>query len=141
MSVSAALFDDVMSLVLLAALLAAIRTGELPSATHLVLLGGNIGLFFVVTFAIGLFIIPRVGHLIGRAKVAEFELSAMLVCALGYAYLAELLELHFILGAFVAGLFISPLTTKARDLEAVKQKVSGVTYGFFAPVFFASIDM
>jgi Kef-type K+ transport system membrane component KefB len=141
MIVSAALFDDVMSLVLLAALLAVIRTGELPSATHLVLLGGNIGLFFVVTFAIGLFIIPRVGHLIGRAKVAEFELSAMLVCALGYAYLAELLELHFILGAFVAGLFFNRTTMDDRIYENVKAKISGITSGFLAPLFFASIGL
>lgn len=141
MIVSAALFDDVFSLVLLAALLAAIRTGGLPSATEIAALLGNIALFFAITIGIGLFVIPKVGHLVGRAKVAEFELSALLVCALGYAYLAELFGLHFILGAFMAGLFFNRTTLDRGVYEDVKAKVSGITSGFLAPVFFASIGL
>jgi len=141
MIVSAAIFDDVLSLVLLTALLAVIRTGELPGTFEVIGLAGNIALFFAITIGIGLFVIPKIGHLLGAAKVAEFELSALLVGALGYAILAELLGLHFILGAFMAGLFFTRTTTEKRVYEDVKTKISGITSGFLAPVFFASIGL
>jgi Kef-type K+ transport system membrane component KefB len=141
MIVSAALFDDVMSLVLLAVLLGVIQTGELPGAWEIAGLALNIVLFFGITTGISTLLIPRIAHLIGRAKVAEFELSALLTGALAYAYLAELLGLHFILGAFIAGLFFTRRTMDEPVYENVKSKVSGITNGFLAPIFFASIGL
>lgn len=141
MIVSAALFDDIMSLVLLAVLLGIIRTGDVPGLWEIARLGLNIVLFFGITGGIGALVIPRVGHLLGRARVAEFELSALLATALAYAYLAEILGLHFILGAFVAGLFFTRTTIDEAVFEGVKSKVSGITSGFLAPIFFASIGL
>jgi len=141
MIISAALFDDVMSLILLAILLAMIETGTLPGFVELGGLLLNVGIFFALTFGIGLLLIPRIGHLIGRARVSEFEFSAMLVSALAYSVLAEALGLHFILGAFVAGLFFNRTTMDDAIFDRVKTKVSGITSGFLAPVFFASIGL
>ncbi|MEZ5499103.1 MAG: cation:proton antiporter [Steroidobacteraceae bacterium] len=141
MIVSAALFDDVLSLVLLAVLLAVIRTGELPSTFEVLTIIGNVAAFFAITIGIGLFAIPRIGHLLGKATVAEFEFSALLVYALGYAFLAERFGLHFIVGAFVAGLFFNRTTVDNNFYEGVKARVSGITSGFLAPVFFASIGL
>jgi Kef-type K+ transport system membrane component KefB len=141
MIVSAALFDDIMSLVLLAALLGVIRTGEVPGVEAFAVLAGKIILFFAVTVGIGLLVVPRFAHLIGRAKVAEFELTALLVGALGYAWFAELLGLHFILGAFMAGLFFNRTVLDKKVYDDVKAKVSGITSGFLAPIFFASIGL
>lgn len=139
--VSAALFDDIFSLILLAVLTSVLESGALPSAWALAWLVAKVIAYFGVTVAIGWFLFPLIGRYIERARVSEFEFSMLLVVAMLYAVIAELMGMHFVLGAFVAGLFISPLTTNARDLEAVKQKISGVTYGFFAPVFFASIGL
>jgi Kef-type K+ transport system membrane component KefB len=141
MIVSAALVDDVLSLVLLAVLLGVIRTGEVPGLWALAWIGLKVGLFFGITSLVGMFVVPRIAHLIGRAKVAEFELSALLVAALAYAWLAEVLGLHFILGAFVAGLFFSRTTIDETIFEGIKGKVSGITSGFLAPIFFASIGL
>jgi len=139
--VSAALFDDVFSLILLAVLTSVLESGALPSAWALTWLFAKVAAYFAVTVAIGWYLFPLIGRYIERAWVAEFEFSMLLVVALLYAVIAELMGMHFVLGAFVAGLFISHLTTNPGDLEAVNQKVSGVTYGFFAPVFFASIGL
>lgn len=49
--------------------------------------------------------------------------------------------MHFILGAFLAGLFFVRQTVDPAAYEAVKARVSGVTTGFLAPLFFASIGM
>ncbi|GAB4137915.1 MAG: cation:proton antiporter [Sphingomonadales bacterium] len=141
MIISAAIFDDVLSLLLLALLLALIRTGGLPPATELVMLGVKIVGFFAIAIIFGLFVMPRLGRLLLRAKVEEFELSALLATALALSLLAESLELHFILGAFLAGLFFSRRNTNKRVYDDVAKKISGLTSGFLAPIFFASIGL
>lgn len=139
--VSAAIFDDVLSLLLLAVLTAVARTGELPELGGIMRLSGKIALFFTVTFAIGHFLFPRVGKLIKRFQADEFELSVLLIVAMSFAWLAEALQLHFILGAFVAGLFFGRRTVGEEVYADVKNKVSGITSGFLAPIFFASIGL
>ena len=76
-----------------------------------------------------------------RSMSEEFEFSILLVVALGFAVLAEELNLHFILGAFAAGLFFTKRTMSEDMFKAVKQRTSGITTGFLAPIFFASIGL
>jgi Kef-type K+ transport system membrane component KefB len=137
--VSAALFDDVLSLVLLAVLTAVIETGALPDAAGLALLLGKIVLFFLIAGVIGMRIFPYLGRVARRLRGAEFEFSFLLVAALGYAVLAELLSMHFIIGAFVAGLFFVRRTIDPDTHEDVTAKVRAMSSGFLAPLFFASI--
>jgi Kef-type K+ transport system membrane component KefB len=49
--------------------------------------------------------------------------------------------MHFILGAFLAGLFFVRGTFDEKTYEDVFRKTSGLTTGFLAPVFFASIGL
>jgi Kef-type K+ transport system membrane component KefB len=72
-------------------------------------------------------------------KTQELEMSAMLVAAFAFAVLAEALGLHFILGAFVAGLFFGRKTIDEESYDRVKSAISAMTFGFLAPIFFASI--
>ena len=139
--VSAAVFDDVLSLVLLAVLTAVARTGEFPAAAGLILVFGKILLFFGITFVIGQFVFPRIGKWINRFAADELELSVMLIVAMSFAWLAEALDLHFILGAFMAGLFFGRQTVGKGTYNDVRKKVSGITSGFLAPIFFASIGL
>lgn len=141
MIVSAAVIDDVLSLLLLAALTGVIRSGSLPDPASIGLLVLKVASFFIVAIAIGVFVFPRAAKMLKRARVDEFEFSALLIAALAYALLAEALELHFIMGAFIAGLFFSHQTPNAEIFENVKGKLSGITFGFLAPVFFASIGL
>jgi len=139
MIVSAAIIDDVLSLALLAVLTAMIRSGTLPGAGALGLMGLQLVVFFVVSTLLGRYVLPRLSRLFKSANSGEFEFSALLIFALAESMLAEALGLHFILGAFLAGLFFSRRTPDHETYEDVKRKVSGVTTGFLAPVFFASI--
>jgi len=139
--VSAAIFDDVLSLVLLAVLTAVARTGTLPQYEGLLILGGCIALFFTVTYLVGQFLFPPIGHLINRFHADELQLSLLLILAMSFAWLAEMLGLHFILGAFMAGLFFGHYSVGKETYSDVKKKVSGITSGFFAPIFFASIGL
>ncbi len=140
--VSAAVFDDVLSLILLAGLTALIRTGGLPSTPELLLLLGKVALFFLLVTVVGNYLLPLGGQLVRRfVKVEELELSYLLIVAFGFSVLAEALAMHFIVGAFIAGLFFGRQTINEEVYEDVKGKLSGLTSGFLAPLFFASIGL
>lgn len=137
--VSAAVFDDILSLLLLAWLTGMMGAGGSPGLAELALLFGKIVLFFIVTAVVGLFIFPWGGRFMHHLKVRELELSAMLVAAFAFAVLAEMLGLHFILGAFAAGLYFGRKTIDVKSYERVRETISAMTFGFLAPIFFASI--
>ena len=141
MIVSAAIIDDILGLLLLAVLTAVIRTGEMPDPAGLLWLGGQIILFMAIVTAIGLYILPRLERVFHRSMSEEFEFSILLVVAFGFAVLAEALHMHFILGAFAAGLFFTKRTMDTDVFKGVQSRISGITTGFLAPVFFASIGL
>jgi Na+:H+ antiporter len=137
--VAAAVIDDVFSLVLLSILVAVIRNGEIPDWEHLGMLVGRLLMFFIFAILVGRYLLPWLGRLLRWLKADEFEFSSLLMVSLAYAVLAEALNLHFILGAFIAGLFFSRQTMGNEIYEDVKNKLNAVTVGFLAPIFFASI--
>lgn len=139
--VSAAVFDDVLSLVILAILIALINTGELPGAEGILTLVGGVTAFFAVTIAIGSWLLPRMAPLIDRLRSDELDFTLLLILGFAFAVLAEQLGLHFILGAFMAGLFFMRRTIDEDTYSSVEERVSGVTSGFLAPLFFASIGL
>lgn len=141
MIVSAAVIDDALSLILLAVLTAVIKSGSIPGGMQLAHLVFNVILFFAVTSLIGYYLFPAAGKLFQKTKADEFELSMLLISAFSYAVLAELLGMHFILGAFQAGLFFSRKQTTKETYEDIQTKIQGVTNGFLAPVFFASVGL
>jgi Kef-type K+ transport system membrane component KefB len=71
----------------------------------------------------------------------EFEFSALLVAALAYALLAEALGMHFIIGAFFAGLFFIRSTVDKEVYERIREGLNTFTHGLFGPIFFASIGL
>ncbi len=137
--VSAAVFDDILSLLLLAWLTGMIGAGEPPGFAEFALLSGKIVLFFIVTTIIGLFVFPWGGRLMHHLKAHELEISAVLVGAFAFSVLAEMLGLHFIVGAFVAGLYFGQKTIDMESYQRVRDAISAMTFGFLAPIFFASI--
>lgn len=140
--VGAALLDDILSLLLLAFLTGLLKTGGLPSLADIGLILAGAVAFLALTAVISMFVLQKLYEVLTRhARVEEFEFSTLLIVALGFAVLAELLGLHFILGPFVAGLFFRRRTVDEQVFEDVERKVSGVTSGFLAPLFFVSIGL
>lgn len=139
--VSAAVFDDVLSLILLALLTAFLGSGALPGPAAILLLLAKIALFFAIASVAGLYLFPRLGRIVHSFSADEFEFSALLIAALAYSMLAEMLGLHFILGAFLAGLFFVHRTIDPAVYRALRDRLNTCTVGLFAPLFFASIGM
>ena len=74
-----------------------------------------------------------------RIKEPLFALT--LVFVLGFAALADMLGLHFIVGAFFGSVLLSHELMGPRNFEEVRRTASGITMGFLAPLFFASIGL
>lgn len=139
--VSAAIVDDVLSLMLLALLTAVLHTGSMPDAGSLLLIAGKVALFFALAVPAGRWVFPWLGRKVASLQGDEFEFSFLILAGLGYAVLAEALSIHFLIGAFLAGLFFVRRTIDEDTYEDVFGKVSALTHGFFAPIFFASIGI
>lgn len=139
--ISAAVFDDMLSLALLAVLTAVIESGTIPGIEGIAIIFGKVALFFLIATLIGRFAFPLLGKLLKSAIAEDFAFSALLVAALSYSLLAEAMGMHFILGAFFAGLFFLRRTAAPEIFENVKSKLTTCTNGLFAPLFFASIGM
>jgi len=139
--VSAAIIDDILSLGLLAVLTSLLGTGRLPDLLGIGKLIGEVGVFFAVTMLAGRLFVPRIGRLISSLQTSDQEFSLLVIAALAFAVLAEGLGLHFVLGAFAAGLLFERRVAGKKAYNAVRRRLSAVTMGFFAPIFFASVGM
>lgn len=144
--IAAALWDDLISLFLLAVLIAAIgnsgNSGEsLFGVSAAFLLFGKVILFFAVTIPIGLFVFPVVSTYFKHLRFPEVDFSMLLIGALAYAIFAELMEMHFIVGAFLAGMFFHPQSVDPPVYHRVEEQMSGITRGFLAPIFFVSVGL
>lgn len=129
---SAAVIDDITVVVLLAFLLGfAGGDVNLP-----VLIGKKIG-FFLVAILFAWKAVPWLMRRLAPMRVEQAVLSTALVICFLYAYVAELLGVAAIIGAYIAGVAISQTDYK----EKVEHNVEPVAYSIFVPVFFTSIGV
>lgn len=139
--VAAAVIDDLLSLVVLSVLTAMIRTGEMPSGIELWILAGQIGAFLMIVVAVDKFLVPRIWPWVTRIPVDEMPFSTLMILGVSLAVVAHLLGLHFIMGAFAAGLVLQSELVGEPAYRDLHLKVSAITKGLLAPLFFASIGM
>lgn len=66
-----------------------------------------------------------------------FTLS--LIIALAFGVFAEFIGLHFIIGAFLAGLFLQKELIDIEMYDKLEDRVFGLSYSFLGPIFFASL--
>ena len=137
----AAVIDDVLGLVILSVvsgIIGAANTGgSLRAADALVIIGKAI-VFLVGALLIGGWLSRRVFRLAGFLRVQGILLALSLAVCFLLAYLADLIGLATIVGAFAAGLILDGV--HYRDLgEHTKHTIEELIHpiaGFLVPVFF-----
>ncbi|NNC77370.1 MAG: cation:proton antiporter [Woeseiaceae bacterium] len=141
--IAAALWDDLISLFLLAIVIAAMSGGNIGeiSFASIAPLVGKVLFFFAVTIPTGFFLFPIVGRYFKYLRFPEVDFSMLLIAALAYATFAESMDMHFIIGAFLAGMFFHPKVVDQQTYEHVEGQMSGITQGFLAPIFFVSVGL
>jgi Kef-type K+ transport system membrane component KefB len=115
MIVSAAIFDDVIGLALLAIVLSVIATGAAPHPVTMLILVGKVALFFIITVAAGLFLaalltVAFLGKIVGAGVPARLAgLSSRDAAAVGIGMSGRgAVELVVVSIAHKAGLFDQP---------------------------------
>ncbi|MEE4162707.1 MAG: cation:proton antiporter, partial [Woeseiaceae bacterium] len=139
--VAAAVIDDILSLILLAVLTSVLSADESLTMAGLAMIVLKVGLFFVVAMGVGRLLLPRAGRLIGKVAVEHAEFSLVIVFGLLLAVVAEFLDMHFMIGAFAAGVLFTRSVAGEDVYEQVRGQIEALTLGFLAPVFFASIGL
>jgi len=57
---------------------------------------------------------------------------------IGFGLFAELIGMHMILGAYLAGLFFCEEVASNELINKVKDRLYGIAYSFLGPIFFIS---
>ena len=125
----AAVVDDILTVIILSVAVGVFGTGAKATVPLWLTLIEQVlyfGLIYLVVKWLAQHLLP----------VASVTLGSLLLC-LGMAYLADLLGLSAVIGAFFAGVAVSETKYRAE----VDQALEAIGYGVFIPVFFVSIGL
>jgi Kef-type K+ transport system membrane component KefB len=131
--IGAAVIDDILGLLILAVVEGLASTGHVSLLGVAKLLGLAVG-FLAVAMAIGLTTARWLFELVNRMRVRGVLVTVALVFALLLAYLADLVGLAPIVGAFAAGLILS----RTNQFDTIVEQIKPVA-DVFTPIFFVSI--
>lgn len=84
---------------------------------------------------------PKLNHFLELLKGRESLFAICMIFVLAFSGLAEIMGLHFVIGAFFGAILIPRELFPKEDFEKVKKTTQGVTMGFLAPIFFAYIGV
>ena len=131
-----ALIADTLSLVIFAAILGVAEAGSVDVAEIGLIALRAVG-FFAVAALVGMKGLPVLGRLVqGLGRTATF--TFVLLVGLLFAEMAELVGMHGILGAFLAGLFLREKVFGRSLSKDLMDLVRHASIGFLAPIFFVT---
>ncbi len=142
----AAVIDDVLGLVVLAVVTGSIRASNRGDELDALSVGWIVlkaAIFLFAAFAIGGWVSRRLLRLAARLQMRGMLLVASLVFCFLLAYLANLIELATIVGAFAAGLILDEVhfhdasDRKEHPLEELLQPIATV----LVPIFFVRMGV
>ncbi len=96
-----------------------------------------IGGVLYVNYLIGIKHKVRIIRFLRRLKSDEAVFGLFMVFSTSLAFISDELGLHFSIGGFLAGLIMHSDLLGTKQYDRLTTIVSGVTYGIFAPIFFA----
>ena len=132
----AAVADDVLGLVILTVVVKIVTGGDVGAGTVLGTVGLAVG-FLLLTGALGVTVVPRLLDFVQKHASSGSTLTVVgLVITLGFAQLADLAKLAFIIGAFMAGLALG----RSAQHERIASDL-GAVGNLFIPVFFVQIGL
>lgn len=134
----AAIVDDISGWTILSMLLGLATKGVLDLSNVTVSIVST-ALFVALAFLVGLRLIRRLMRWIDdRVQVEEAHITAVFVLTLLCAAITELIGIHAVFGAFIAGVV---LAQSPRVRVNALEKLAGVVHGVFTPVFFAFVGL
>lgn len=147
--VSVAIVNDVIAFAMLGVILtlqSSTAGGDLYGGVAIGV--GKILLFVLLVSIIGwLFLLkradgrPHLAAFTAKLRRPEAAFSIAVALALGMGALAEMLGIHFVVGVFYAGIFLTSEAVGVSQFALVRNTTQSVGLGFLAPVFFAYVGL
>jgi len=134
--VASCIIDDILSLIVFSLILSVVKSEEI-SLLSLLLVGLKSTLFFGVTIVAGYYLYPILKRPFRNPKGKGF--TFLLILGIGFGLFAELIGLHMILGAYLAGLFFREEVASKELIRKVEDRLYGIAYSFLGPIFFISL--
>jgi Kef-type K+ transport system membrane component KefB len=131
--IGAAVLDDVLGIIVLAVVGSLVKTGEIQ-VINIIYLIISAGAFLIGTIWIGRLLIPYFVGLVNEMKTRGQLLLTALIFAFTLSYIATVIQLEAILGAFAAGLVLAE-TQKRKELEEQVLPVADI----LVPIFFVCV--
>jgi Kef-type K+ transport system membrane component KefB len=136
LSLASAANGDVTAWCLLAAVIAIAQTGTLAGAIYTILFTAVFLLFMFFVLRPFLNIIGNIYH--NKEVLNKTVVAFMFIILISSAYLTEILGIHALFGAFLAGV-IMPSHIQFRKI--LTEKVEDVSLSIFLPLFFVSTGL
>ena len=131
--IGAAVLDDILGIVVLAVVASLVKTGEIQ-VNNIIYLVISAGVFLIGSILIGRLISPLFVGLVNELKTRGQVLLTGLTFAFALSYIATVIHLEGILGAFAAGLILAE-TEKRKELEEQVIPVADI----LVPIFFVTV--
>jgi Kef-type K+ transport system membrane component KefB len=135
--IGAAIVDDILCFAMFSAIIGYAVTDYFNVAGMIVNLA-KVLCFFGVSIYIGTYWYPRISKSFATREAKGFTFS--LIVALFFGLLAQMAGLHIIIGAYMAGLFMSENIFSEELYEKINDRFVAITYGFLGPIFFLSLS-
>jgi len=133
----AAIISDIAAFLMLSIILGIVENGGSISFLAILWLIGKVGLFFGGVVLAGTKLIPIFNKVFSSKGYKAFTFT--LILALAFGVFAEQIGLHYILGAYIAGLFIKEEIVHPDVYKKIEDRLFGLSYSFLGPIFFVSL--
>lgn len=131
-AIACAAVDDVSAWLILAVVVGIVRSGE--SASYLLTFGGTL-VYVIVMLTAGAAFLGRFGRKMAESgTIAQGQLAAVIVVIFVSAGITEVLGIHALFGAFLAGA-VMPRDDRFR--HALASRFEDILVAFLLPLFFA----
>lgn len=135
----ATVVNELIMFVLLSVVISIAQSGGF-SATSAMWVATKVVLFFGIVLVLGKIILPYLAPLVlNRSGSKGFTFA--LIVALVFALVAEGIGLHFVIGAYLAGMFVREEITDNALMSKIEDRFYGLSHSFLGPIFFASVGM
>ncbi|OGC05851.1 hypothetical protein A3H38_06585 [candidate division WOR-1 bacterium RIFCSPLOWO2_02_FULL_46_20] len=134
----AAVFDNILIFLIISVIIKTSRQG-----TFTILDGFytclEVLLFFAITLTVGYVIFPKFSKYFTTRRGKGFTFA--LLMGFLFAILAESIHLPFILGTYIAGLFVREEIMSHSLFQKMRDRFMAISHGFLGPIFIMSIAL
>jgi Kef-type K+ transport system membrane component KefB len=149
--ITAAVINDILSLIVLSVIFQLNQPGAMGMIDvnkifdSLIKIGAFIGGIFAVDLIFrksSHWLPARVAPFFQKLQTKEAAFGILLISTILVSIIAQsVIGLHFIIGTFFSGLIVYKEIIRKQNFERVYGIISAITFGFFAPIFFAIIGI